>query len=307
MAKTSTMNVPDELREQFRKSIEQRDRYILGVAQGAKRLLSDRERKKLSRTAIINSPQVGRGSMFRYLSPLWRELTTEQKEVWRDAAAFSFINGWQLFISDNAQRIKNSLTLGVAPSDLWQVRGGRISIESPASSIKLSQNHPLDYLVTRKIRGTPWKEEMVTVRESFGLPIELQIRYKSDLTPTGDTQIARYYAEIWSSYQGVDTMTPVSIDFDPESDWQLDTVSFSDLRGIIVGYTLYIEIVGYTGSLMYDNLRVYHSGQNWARDPRCDNVSRVFNKQFAQVEPFWIPLDLPSGATFETVYPPLFS
>lgn len=304
MAKTSTQNVPDELRNLFNKSVEQRDRYILGVAQGHKRLPSDRQRKALRRVANINSPQSGRGSLFKFFSPMWRALTDEQKEAWRQAAVNSALTGWQLFISDNAARARASLEFGIPPSDLWQVRAGQIKIESPASSIKLGQAHPLDYVVTRKIRGQPWKEEVVAVKENFGLPLELQIRYKSDLTPVGGTQFAAYYAEVWSSYQGVDTMTHLEIPLSETTDWTLETVSLSHVIGHIIGYTLYIEVIGYTGEILYDNIRALHSGQNWARDPRCDNISRVFTKGFSQVLPFWIPLDLTEGASFASYYPP---
>lgn len=173
--------------------------------------------------------------------------------------------------------------------------------------------------------------------ENFSLPLELQIRYKSDLVPAGGTSeyippagnacdfelleytvsetfdfdfsvgaggSARYYAEVWTSYQGEDVMHVVEVPIDPSTDWTLDTASISGLRGIIIGYTLYIEIVGYRGTLLFDNIRALHSGSNWARDPRCDDITKIFTKGFAIVPPFWIPVSLPTGASFSTVFPP---
>lgn len=307
MARTSSQDVPDELKPLFRKSIEQRDRYILGVAQGAKRLLSDRAKRRLRRTANINSPQKGQGSMFKFFAPMWRALTTEQKLVWKNAAQHSGISGWQLFISDNAARAKASLTFGIPPSELWQVRAGVIEIQSPADRILLKQTHWRDYVVTRKIRGMPWKEELVNVNENFGLPLEIQIRAKGELTAVGGTQRCRYYAEVWTSYQGQDIMHTVECNISHDADWTLYTATLSQARGIIIGYTLYLEIFGYTGKMLYDNVRAYHSGQNWARDPRCDNISRQFQKGFSQVLPFWEPVDVPQNVSYASYYPPSLS
>lgn len=337
MAKTSTQQVPDELRPLFQKSVEQRDRYFLGVAQGHKRLPSDRQRKELKRVANINSPQVGRGSMFKFFSPMWRELTDEQKQVWRDASVNSSLSGWQLFISDNAARARASLEFGIPPDELWQVRTGRIEIDDPDGVVLLAQEHPLNYVVTQKMRGMAWKEEIVAVQENFGLPLEIQIRYKSNLVPVGGgsytpplgnavdfslleytpptgsadfsfsspvESVARFYARVVTSYQGKDRVRDLVINFDPNTDWELLTAELSTTYGYIISYTLFLEIRGYTGEILFDNIRAIHSGQNWARDPKCDNVSRQFTKGFSQVMPFWTPLDFGPGVSFASYYPP---
>ncbi len=307
MAKTQTIEVPDELKNLERRAIERRDRFFLGVAQGHKRLPSKAQKRLLKRPAVVNSPMEGRGSLFRYLAPFWRSLNDTQKQVWREAAAFSSLTNWQLFISDNAARIRNSLELEVPPSELWQVRTGYFNIQAPATEIILKQEHPQTYYATQKIVGAPWKYELVKIKEVFGFPLELQFRYKSDLTAEGATQVARYYARIWSSYQGVDRYTDCEITLNPSTDWTLGTATISNVVGHVIGYTLYIEISGYRGTLLFDNIRALHSGSNWARDPRCDDITKVFTKGFAIVPPFWIPVSLPAGASFSTEYPPALS
>lgn len=293
MATTSTIEVPDELKTLYNKAIERSDPFTFGTAQAHKALTPD-QRKVALRSQ----------SLFRFLSPIWKELTTEQKEVWKEAGVFNGISGWQLFISDNAARIKNELPLDVPPSDLWQVRAGTLTIESPATELILKQEHPQAYWVAQKVVGASWKKQLTLITETFSLPLELQIRYKSDLTATGGTQRARYYAEIWTSYQGEDIRTEYAIDFDPETDWTYSELVIAQPRGIIVGYTLYLEIVGYTGTLLFDNIRALHSGSNWAQDPRCDAINTVFKKAFAIVPPFWIPVSQPTGATFASYYSP---
>lgn len=293
MAKTETVEIPDELKNLANKALEQSDRFVYGVTQAHKSLPSD-ARKKL----------IKEQSLFGFLAPLWRELTPEQKMLWGEAATYSSITNWQLFISDNAARIRNEMSLGDAPSDLWQVNAGMLTIASPASEIILKQEHPLSYWVAQKVVGQSWKRELTLLQEPFALPLELGIRYKSDLTPEGGMQRARFFARIWASYQGVDEYTDVSVELSPSVDWTLGEQTSAQIRGILIGYTLYLEVVGYRGRLLFDNIRATHSGQNWARDPRCDNVSQVFSKAFAVVPPFWLPVSLSSGASFSSVYPP---
>lgn len=304
MARTQHLDIPDELKNLYNASLEKRDRFVLGVVQGHKRLPSKAQKKLLSRPAVINSPQEGRGSLFRYLAPLWRALTTEQKAVWADAGAVMGLSNWQTFISDNAARIRNSLTLGVPPSELWQVNTGYLKIEAPASEIILKQDHPLDYWVTQKVVGQSWKSELVLLRENFSFPLDIAIRYKADLTPEGGTQRARYFARVWSSYQGEDIYNDYAINFNPDTDWTLAELEISAPRGIIVGYTLFLEIVGFRGELFFDNIRAVHGGTNWARDPRCNSIDQTFTKAFAVVPPFWVPTSLPDGSSFSSQFPP---
>jgi len=304
MAKTQSVEYPDELRNLAAKSVEQRDRFILGVIQGHKREPSKSQKRMLKRAAIINSPQVGRGSLFRFLSPFWSTLTQVQKDQWAAASQFSNLSNWQLFISDNAARIRNDITFPIPPSDLWQVRAGRLLIENPATEIVLKQDHPQTYYIAQKVVGQPWKNEVVKLDEIFNLPLTLELRYKTNLIPTGPTQSARYYAVVWSSYQGIDRYTNCEVMIDAITDWKLGTATISAVIGHVIGYTLYLEIIGYTGEVLFDNIVAAHGATNWALDPRCDNIQKTFTKGFATVPPFWVPVSLPIGATFASDYPP---
>ncbi len=296
MARTSTIEVPPELQSLFNDSIEQRDRFILGVCQSHKR----RRSKRIER-------QIAEKSLFGFLAIMWRTLTDEQKDAWRTAGQFSNLTNWQLFISDNAARLRHDLPLYVPPSELWQVRAGQILVEDPASEIILKQEHPHGYWVAQKVVGASWKRELVFLKEFFSLPLDLGIRYKANLTAEGGTQRARYFARVWTSYQGQDSETDFAIDFDPVTDWKHETLEISGLRGVIVAYTLFIEIIGYRGELLFDNIRAVHSGTNWALDPRCDEINKTFQKAFSIVPPFWVPVSIPDGASFASHYPPSLS
>lgn len=294
MARTSFIDVPDELRNQFSQSIEQRDRYILGVVQSHKKLPSRNKKYQL------------RGqSLFKFLAPFWMALTPEQKQVWKDAGAYSNISGWQLFISDSAARIRNDLTIGTPPSNLWQVRIGLIEIQSPANKILLKQEHPLDYWIAKKMAGKPWKLELIQIRENFSLPLEIQMRYKSDLSTSGSPQRARFFAELTVSYQGVNRVSQHAIDFSPSVGWTYANLVIDGIKGIIIGYELFIDIEGYQGKILLDNVRSIHGGTNWARDPRFDQMDKIYTKEFKLVQPYWEPVEQPEGAYYQTVFEPI--
>lgn len=304
MAKVQSFLTPEELVPLRQKTIQARDRFTLGAVQSQRRPLSRAKRRLLTRPAITNSPMKGRGSLFKKFSPMWRDLPQYKKDNYKAGGVPSFLTNWQLYISDNAARLRHSLPLEQPVSEIWQVRTGRIFLTNHTPAFVIKQEHPHKYTVTRKVRKMPWKEEMVNITEYFALPIKLEIRYKSNLLAVGSTQQARYFARIWSSYQGVDIFTDLEINFDAVTDWVHKTVQLPSIRGIVIGYTLYIEILGYTGEILFDNLRCIHSGQNWVRDPRCDNVGRVFKGGFSEVKPFWEIEKQPSETFFGTVYPP---
>lgn len=304
MVKVSYQDIPDELERVANKSFQQRDRYIRGVVQSQPRLLPKRKKRELSRVAKIASPMQSRGSMFKYLSPLWRALSSGEKKVWADAGKVSGLNGWQLFVSDSAARFKNYLDLGELPSDLWQVRTGKIKIDAPASSILIKQSHPYDYWITSKIRGKAWKSELKLLREYFSLPLTLKIRYKSNMISLNPDAFAKFYAIVLSSYQGVDRENKVEINLNLNTDWTFAEATLDKVSGYIMGYTLFLEVKNARGEILMDNLRAEHSGQNWVRDPRCDDVAKIFKKQFQIVKPFWEIEDEQAGASFLSVFPP---
>ena len=137
------------------------------------------------------------------------------------------------------------------------------------------------------------------------MPLTLELRYFASLTPVGGVNRARYYAVIQASYQGIIREHVLNLEIDVFDVWTYATVSLSDVRGIIIGYDLYIEVEGYRGKIMLDNVRAIHGGTNWARDPRFDNMNRRFEKQYALVQRYWEPLDVPTGASYKSVFEPI--
>jgi hypothetical protein len=156
--------------------------------------------------------------------------------------------------------------------------------------------------VQRKVKGTRSQYEPVKVTESFGLPVDIKISYKTALTSAGDSPRARFYLDVLSHYQGRDISTILSIDFGLADDWQTKTATLSSVLGVVRGYTAFIEIFNARGDLWFDNIEIYHSGHNWARDPNCNNIKQAFTKAFYQIPAHWAVVTLPVGSFYDSVY-----
>lgn len=233
-------------------------------------------------------------------SQFWAGLSTLQKDAWASAGLASNQTGFQLFLRDVAIRINNDLEVPGTPSDIVQYKVGHIEIGGSATEIKLEQIHPVRYFTYRKITGTRDQYNPTEVVENFDLPIEISISWHTALTSAGASPIVKFYAVVLSHYQGRDIETPLEINFGLTDDWRRSTVSLSTVIGLVKGYSVYIQASDVTGIIEFDNVRIYHSGQNWARDPRCDSVNSAFTKAFAQIPRHWAPEIMPTGAYFES-------
>lgn len=292
MAKVGYIDIAPELQDTYDAILQQRDRFEHGVLQ------SQRTPFSRAKKADIRSR-----SILPILKSAWASLTSGQKLVWKSTGAAVGLTSWSLFVSDNSRRLRFSLPLIDEPDPYWQGLTGYIEIGGSATRLLLKQPHPRDGYRIGNVPGRPWAKRPVAVRENFVLPLELFINYKADLTPTGPSQTARFYADVWTSYQGVDIENIVEIPFDPSTDWTYATISNSAIRGTLIGYTLYIQINGYQGTLLFDNIGAVHSGVNWIFDKRCDYINKVYKKGLAIVPPHWEAIDQQDGAVFFSLSP----
>lgn len=292
MARTGYITIPAGQEELYRKNLQQNDRFVFSRIVRTNLLMSRKRKKGVSQRSLL--PQV---------AALWNTLTDVQREAWSDAGAECNLNGWRLFVQDTCLRIKNDLAGSATPSTLHQSLVGQLHIESPATEIKIAQYHPRSYWVLQKVVGRKAMYEPVVVTEDFSLPLALSINYKSNLTSQGAGSFAKFYANIWHSYQGADLITPVTIDFDLVSDWKNAVASVSSLLGYVVGYDLFIHLYNLRGDLFFDNIKATHSGQNWVRDPFCKDIEQAFTRAFYQVPKHWVAVTLPEGSDFDSIYP----
>jgi hypothetical protein len=241
-------------------------------------------------------------SLLPQISTAWAGLTTLEKTAWTNAGAVRALNGWRLFVGDMCARIKNGLSGVATPSLLHQSWVGHLRITAPAEEIKIAQLHPRFYWISRAVYGKKGQREPVKITEDFSLPLVLTINYKSNLASTGAGSFAKFYADIWYSYQGQNLHSFVEVPFDFVADWKTATATLSTISTILIGYTLYIHLYKMTGDLYIDNVKATHSGQNWVRDTYCEDIYQTFSRAFYQIPDHWAPITLPAGAEYDSVY-----
>jgi len=274
-------------------------------------------------------------SLLPQIAALWNAFSVEEKQAWVDAAdaekdlvdlpvlAFgstfygeivygdcfygihitqSIITGWRLFVQDQSSRIKNDMAGVITPSLLHQSFVGNLLIEAPASELKIIQIHPHFYWISRKITGKKGMYEPVLVTEDFNFPLDISLNYSSDLTSAGANPSAKFYARFWHSYQGADQYTDLEIVLDLITGWKNATATLSSAIGYVIRYDMYFHLKDLTGNLYFDNVKVEHSGQNWARDPFCKDINQGFTRAFYQIPKNWAAVTLPEGAQFDSIY-----
>jgi hypothetical protein len=291
MAKVSFILVPSGLEELQGKTLTASDRFQNSSVRRKPVSVPRKRKKGLTLKSVL--PMA---------SQMWAGLSQPERDAWGTAGLACTQTGFQLFIRDIAIRLQNDLDLPGTPSDIVQYKVGHIEIAGAASAVRLEQIHPLTYFVFRKVTGTRNQYNPVKVTESFALPLELSISWHTNLASVGDDPFAKFYALVLSLYQGREIETRCEIVFGLQDAWKRATASLSSVLGTVKGYSVYVEAQNVSGIIEFDNVRIYHSGQNWARDPRCDSVNSEFTKMFQQIPRHWAPEVLPNGAYFDSRY-----
>jgi len=129
------------------------------------------------------------------------------------------------------------------------------------------------------------------VEERLSLPLALAINYKSDLTSTGAGSFARFYATVRRLYQGQNLDQDLIVEIPLSSGWAEGEEELIEVVGVAIFYNLYIHLYKVTGTLLIDNIRATHSGQNWVRDPFCKKDRAEFRSWLFSNPPPLVPDD----------------
>lgn len=242
-------------------------------------------------------------SLLPQIRDYWNDLGDAGRNAWKLAGAVTKQNGWNLFVQDTAFRIKHDIGGLAVPSTLHQYKVGRIEINAPAQRVVLAQFHPNKYYVSKKLPGKTTQREDVPIFEYLHLPLTVGCSFRSNLTAVSGTPKVKFYARVFSSYQGRTIETDIGFDIPLTSGWDSETATVSDVLGVVRYYNLFIELDGVRGWLEWDNVRSVHSGTNFARDLRCNDVNNQLTRVNFQIEKSWEEQFLPSGTGFDSVYP----
>lgn len=292
MALTGYLDVPPELLELFQKLISPTSNRRTGAVRKSGYLPSKKRISDLTTRSLL--PQI---------RDLRDSLSPTEIAAWKAAALAARQNWWNLFVQDTAYRLKYGIDGLATPSTLHQYKVGRIEIAAPATSVKLTQYHPNKYYVNKKIRGATSLREDVAVYENFTLPLQLEISYRSKLSPVAAAPAARFYAIIFSSYQGRTIETELDLNLSLNTEWTRATVHIDSVIGMARYYQLFIELTDVQGAFEWDNVAAIHNGVNWARDWRCSDVNNELTRTNFQIEKSWEELFLPYKTGFDSVYP----
>ena len=292
MAKTGHIQVAPELEDQFYSDLQTMDRYVIPRIRAKAKALSAAQKKAIA----------GR-SYLTICSGLWAGLSDAAKQIWKDVDPDPQQHGWRTFVADQCNRIRLGLGGMATPNQYHQDLVGKLLIQAPAEEIKLAQIHPSSYWIYQKVTGKKDMYEMVEVEEMFSLPLKIGISYKSNFVSTGPGSFVKLYADIRHLYQGINKSTNLEIDIPLIAGWTKLDITETTLIGQAVSFNLYIHLYKVTGELLFDNVIAEHNAQNWARDPFCKEINRKFTRQFSQVLDHWEEITLPTGATYESVYP----
>lgn len=258
------------------------------------------------------------------LSPVWAGFDSTTKTNWNNAGSFEGLTGWKEFLKDTAIRRANDGTGYSTPQTDRQCNVGRMTIESPASGFTIEQLHPNNYYVLKKVPKTKAQYIPQLITEHIVLPLTIGMSYRADLTPVesdilvgaglfyagfnmagqeyGASGISRFYAEVYSDYQGRKLTTVLELPIDTDGNWHVETVEMTECFGVVRGYNLYIQVSNATGNLYFDNVIIDHSGHNWARDPHCNNINVTYTKAFYQIPKAWDSVDIPDGCFFDSFF-----
>lgn len=292
MAQVGYIDIPPELVTQFQQLLSPTSSRRTGAIRKSGYLPSRAQVVKLTQRSLL--PEI---------SARWAALSVMEQNQWKIAAAVSKMSGWALFVQDTSYRIKYGITGNATPSIYHQFKVGRIEINAPADRALLAQYHPERYFVSKKMRGNTTQRVDVAINEILKLPLEVGLSYRAQLTATAADPVARFYAIIYSSYQGRTIETEVGFDLQKNSVWTQNTAAASGVIGTPRYYNLWLEFNRVRGWFEWDNVRAYHTGTNYARDTRCTDVNNELSKVNFQIEKSWEEQFLPAGAAFDSVYP----
>jgi hypothetical protein len=292
MATVGVLIIPPELQALWARLFDNSDNRKKGAVRKHGYLLSRKKVRDVSTRSLL--PQI---------AALKKTLSPAQVLAWKSAGLASNQNYYSLFVQDTSYRIKYGIAGLATPSSLHAYKVGRVEVNAPASRVALVQYHPPKFYINKKMRGNTTVYENVAITERLVLPLTISISYRSNLTATTGTPRVRYYAVIKSSYQGRTIETETSCELHLVAGWTRASVTCATVIGVARSYDLHIDIVGARGMLEFDNVSAYHTGTNYARDKRCNDVNNTLTRLNYQIEKSWEETFLPAGAAFDSVYP----
>lgn len=291
MAKISYKDSSLDTNDVYYKTLVSSDRFVFSTVRVRKILLSRKRIKGLTQKSLLPAANFA-----------WYALGSGTQNDWKSMYADFFNNGYKAFIKAFIQRRQFGLTSTPESNIYYLGKVGKIEIVSPGNRCHIVQRHPNYYYVMKKVSKTKSQYIPVRVNEFATFPFNFKISYKSNLTVVSDNPHANIYVRVYTNYQGrvleKDFIFPITL----IQDWNAPNMNIDKPLGTFKGYDVHIDLYGVRGQLYLDNFILYHDDKNWARDPNFDNMKTSYTRKYYQIESHWDIEDLPSGASFDSIY-----
>ena len=207
--------------------------------------------------------------LFR-ISKSWSDFGNSEKQAWLDAGDVPGMNGYNLFVQDQAYRIKNVIGGFADPSTFHQYLVGHINLSGSATALIIRQ----------------------TKNQKPTFPLTFQLSRKSNLTSVGGNPYAKLIFKINRYYGGQNITDENVISIPLVSGWATQSLSVPLSLGVPANWELSLELNDVQGDLWFDNIWVTYNGVINNTDPDCDEVNLS-----------WEQVSVPTGALVESVYP----
>lgn len=286
MATVEDLDIDPALEDLMLECVKIRDRY--GNPRIDKKLIVWRKR---------NYKELESLSQIIPAADQWDRLSSGEKSAWDTAASYCGLTGYQLFIQDTAFRILNGLLGFATPNIHHQYKVMEFITGDDCEEFYLFQTHPPSYWVYEHVPGTKNTFRWVEIEENIAAPFLLEFDYRSQLEAT-DAGVEYYVIVFFDGIKnGVPDYDAISFNLDLVTDWQRFSEELNPDLDTISEYWVEFDAVWVSGWVQFDNFNFFHDGQNWAFDPRCDNIDK---QRFDIGLEYSYPWELDWGGTFES-------
>ena len=290
--KGTNYNPPDELKVLARQVFKQQDKCTHPHITDKLHSVSWARKKELEARSFI--PQVGKA---------WRGLSQGSKDYWEALSNMVGLSGYQAFVQENVARLERGLGIQEDPNLYHQGLVGRVVVSAPASEVVLKQSHQGNNWYTRKVVGSKNQLELYQLEEGPGGEAVLSVNSSTALEGVGGEPYCRLRACVHFKVDGDEYDYDFVLNLPLVGEWANHMLEFEFPSPGTLYYNLFIELHDVRGQLLLDNLIFSYNGTAWARDPRFDEMERVFTGGLSAAKRHWEPITLPAGASFGSVYP----
>lgn len=218
---------------------------------------------------------------------LWDVQADDTRALWNAAGAACGLTGYQLWLQDIGFRLLNNLPGIPVPSTFHQYKVLRYDLGAVAEYFQIYQYHPKNYSLRVPIVGKKNAEQVVAITETVTSPLVIEFDYKANLEWTPGASMFRLWVQVQGTKSGAPKTSNFYLALEEQTDWIHAVKSCVLDFDTISGYFVIFDGSDYSGFFDLDNIVVEHSGQNWAYDPRCEDVKAFKRYSSGAWRPYW--------------------